>query len=395
MVSIVQEAKRLQSQMVKWRRHIHMHPEIGLETPKTSGLIAEVLQQAGLKVKQKVAGYGVIGLVEGSSSGPTIAIRADIDALKVPEQTGLPFASTIPGLMHACGHDGHVAIALGAAIILNRTKDKIKGNVKFIFQPGEEGPGGALPMIEDGALENPKVDAVIGLHIGNLWEVPSGSIGVKTGAMMAATDRLKVTVKGEGGHGAKPHEAIDAVYVGAQIVNALQSIVSRRISPLDSVVVTVGKFQGGTASNVIAETAVLEATIRCLNTELHQKLPRYLETVVNGTCKSMGAEYEFDYSLGYPVLFNDPSFTKFFTGIAQEVLGKEHVMTLSEPSMGGEDMAFFLQQVPGTFFFLGSRPQGRKVYPHHSPRFDIDESVLWIGAALFAETAVRWLSAEG
>lgn len=394
LIDMIEEARRLQDQMVMWRRHIHMYPEAGLETPRTAAYVAGILREMGLPVRQGVGGHGVTALLEGKSPGPTIAIRADMDAIAVEEITGLPFASREPGIMHACGHDGHTAIALGAASVLTLAKDSLQGNVKFIFQPGEEGPGGALPMIMDGVMENPRVDAVIGLHLGVLWEAPSGVVGVRPGPMMAATDRMEVIIKGKGGHGAMPHQAVDAVCVGAQVVTALQTVVSRMVSPLDPAVVTVGRFQAGSAFNVIAETATLECTVRCLSLDLHGKLPGYLETVVQGVCQAMGAEYELKYTPGYPVLRNDPAFTEFFAGVARDVLGGAGVITLPEPSMGGEDMAYFLQRAPGTYFFLGSRPPGPQVYPHHNPRFDIDESMLWVGAGLFAQTALRWLTAK-
>ncbi len=394
MTGILERAKEFQDRMVLWRRHVHMYPEIGLETPKTAAFVADVLGGMGLSVRQKVGGHGVVAVLEGNSPGPVIAIRADMDALPMEELTGLPFASRNKGFMHACGHDGHVAIALGAAGVLSQVRHALRGSVKFMFQPAEEGPGGALPMISDGALEDPNVDAVVGLHLWVSEDFPSGAVGIRPGPLMAATDRARITIKGEGGHGAMPHEAVDALCVGAHVVTALQTVVSRRASPLQPVVITVGTFQAGTAANIIAEEATLECTVRCLDSDLHGRLPHYIEAVVRGICQAMGADYEFDYVRGYPVLENDLGFTAFFADVARSLLGTESVVTLREPTMGGEDMAYFLQKVPGTYFFLGSSPAGDRFYPHHNPRFDIDEDVFWIGAGLLAETALRWLNKE-
>jgi amidohydrolase len=390
-------ARELAKDIVKWRRHLHAHPETGTETPETAAYIAAVLRELGIEVRTGVGGHGVVGVLRGSPGDGrhdtrTIAVRADIDALNVQEETGLEFASKVPGRMHACGHDGHVAIALGAATILSRMKDGLKGNVKFIFQPAEEGPGGAKPMIEDGALRDPQVDAIVGLHMGCLWNVPSGSVGVMPGAMMAAMDRFEILVKGKGGHGAMPHQTIDALYVGAQVVSALQGIASRRTNPLSPIVVTVGQFHSGSAFNIIPGTAWLEGTVRCLDEELRARIPDMIREVAQGVSAAMGAECEVKYHLGYPVVINDRDFTEFFAGVARDVLeaaGRGTVQQIPEPTMGGEDMAYYLREVPGTFFFLGSRHE--VAYPHHNPKFDIDESTLPLGAALLAETARRWL----
>lgn len=395
MSALVEEARNLQSRLVEWRRYLHQHPEVGAEVPETAAFVAARLKDMGLSVRQGVGGHGVVGVLEGARPGPCFAIRADMDALSITEETGLPFASKYPGRMHACGHDGHMAMALGAAQVLAAVRDRLPGSVRFVFQPAEEGPGGAKPMIEDGVLENPRVGAIIGLHMGVIWDVPSGSVGVMPGPMMAAMDRVDITIRGKGGHGAMPHKTVDAVCVGSQVVCALQTVVSRRVSPLEPAVVTIGSFHSGTAFNIIAGTATLEGTVRCLSESLRQRMPGYIEGIVRGVASGMGAEYEFKYTWQYPVLENDPEFTEFFAGVAREVLGSERVIQLPEPTMGGEDMAFFLKEVPGTFFFLGSgTPERGTAHPHHNPRFDIDEEVLWIGTALFAETAWRWLHAR-
>lgn len=400
---VVQESRGIQDQLVQWRRHLHENPEVGTETPETAAYVAAALRDIGLAVREGVGGHGVVAVLQGGglgvsrvpggSGGParTFAVRADMDALSIQEETGLAFASKRPGKMHACGHDGHTAMALGAAKVLSLAKEHLAGNVKFIFQPAEEGPGGAKPMIEDGVLDDPKVNAIIGLHMGVLWDVPSGSVGVMPGPMMAAMDRFEMVVKGQGGHGAMPHQAIDAVCAASQLVTALQTIVSRRVNPLAPAVVTVGKFHAGTAFNIIAATAALEGTVRCLDEGLRKRMPEYIREIAEGVCRGMGAECELSYFWGYPVLENDCAFTEFFAGVARDVLGADRVARLPEPTMGGEDMAYYLREVPGTFFFLGSRPSSGPVHPHHNSKFDIDEGTLWTGAALLAETARRWL----
>ncbi len=394
MSSLIDAARKLQDQLVTWRRDLHRIPEVGLELPKTARYVAEVLRNLGLEVREGVGGHGVVAVLRGRKGpGRTFAIRADMDALPVQEETGLPFASQHPGRMHACAHDGHMAMALGAAQVLSENRHRLPGCVKFIFQPAEEGPGGAKPMIDDRCLEEPRVDAIIGLHLGNIWDLPSGTVGVKAGPMMAATDRFEITVRGKGGHGAMPHNTQDALCIAAQLVGALQTVVSRNLSPLAPAVLTVGRFHAGTAFNIIAETAHLEGTVRCLSEEIRQQIPQHMERIIRGITQAGGAQYEFSYHWGYPVLVNDPDFTAFFAQVAREVVGSERVRELDVPTMGGEDMAYYLQQVPGTFFFLasGTEEKGTK-YPHHNPRFDFDEEVMWIGTALFVETAMRWLS---
>lgn len=388
-------ALNLQDDIVKWRRHIHQHPEIGEEVPQTSKYIADQLRKMGVEVLENVGGMGVVGIIRGEKSGKTFAVRADIDALLVQEETDLPFASVYDGRMHACGHDAHVAIALATAQILNSKKHNMSGNVKMIFQPAEEGIGGAEPMIKDGALKNPDVDAIVGLHVGVIWDVPLGAFGFKAGPLMACSDRFNIKIKGRGGHGAMPHKTVDAIVVGCKVVEALQNIVSRRIDPLESAVVSVGTFKGGSAENVISETVEIAGTTRCLSSQLRGELPKLMEQIVKGITFSMGAEYELSYKLGYPVVENDPQMTEFMSQTAVELFDESTVKKIEKPSLGGEDMAYFLQEVPGTFFALGTGNSAKKTdYPHHNPRFDVDEAVLWKGAALFAAAAFRFLQLD-
>ncbi len=391
MRELMKAAQKIQDQIVKWRRHFHRYPEIGAEVPETAAYIVKTLKEMGVEVRENVGGMGVVGLIRGKGD-KTFAIRADIDALEMTEETGVPYASEYPARMHACGHDGHAAIALGVARVLTDIKDTLPGNVKILFQPAEEGIGGAEPMIKDGALENPRVDAIIGLHLGVMWDIPSGVIGYHAGPTMASSDSFQVEIKGKGGHGAKPENTVDAILVASQVVTSLQTVVSRKVNPLKPAVISVGIFQAGTMSNIIAEKALLKATVRSLDEEVREALPGHIEDIISGVCKSMGADYDLKYKFNYPVLYNDGEFTHYFAKVAREVLGEKRVMELPGPTMGSEDMGYFLREVPGTFFALGSGTEEKgTAYPHHNPRFNIDEEVLWIGSGLFAEVAFRWL----
>lgn len=389
-MSIKTKAQELQDQLVQWRRQFHTYPEVGLHLPKTEAFVADTLRAMGLKVQTGVGNCsGVVGILEGAKPGKTFAVRADMDALSITEETGLEFASQHPGKMHACGHDGHMAIALGAARLLSEMKEELPGKVKFIFQPAEEGPGGAKPMIEDGVMEG--VDAIMALHLG-IWNVPVGHVGIKRGAMMASMDKFEIEIIGKGGHGAMPHMTVDAVCVAGHVITELQTIVSRKVSPVEPAVITVGSVHSGTAFNIIAERAAMEGTTRALNEDIRKNFPQWIESVVGGVCQGMGADYKFKYSWGYPSLHNDAEFADFFQTVAEDLLGPDQVHQLPEPTMGGEDMAYFLQKAPGIFFCLGIAGKDGIPYPHHNPRFDIDESALWTGSALLAEAAQRWLT---
>ncbi len=353
-----------------------------------------MLSNLGVDIRTNVGGDGVAALLEGNGkTSTTFAVRADMDALPITEETGLPFASKIPGRMHACGHDAHVAMALGAATVLSRMRDELNGNVKFIFQPGEEGGGGARLMIEDGVLENPKVDAIVGGHVGSLWPVGLGVVGVKEGSLMAATDSFTLTVRGKGGHGAAPEQSVDPIIVAAQIALVLQTIVSREISPVTPAVVTIGTIQAGTASNIIPDFCVMRGTVRYIDTEMAEFIPGRIREIAEGVAHSMRAKAELAYKRGYPPLINDPQMTALVKRSASKILGAEKVQDLADPTMGGEDMAYYLQKVPGTFFALGSSDRDAEiVYPNHHPKFDVDESVLPLGAAVFCQSAIDFLN---
>ena len=376
-------------QMINLREAIHMYPEDGFKEFKTSEIIVNELEKLGIKVQKNVAKTGVVGLIEGNYPGKTVLLRADMDALKIQEQADVDYKSKVDGMMHACGHDGHVAGLLGAAMILNELKDKLHGNVKLVFQPAEEKEGGALPMIEEGVLENPKVDAAFGDH---LWGyLKEGEVHLKEGPMMAAPDIFNIKVIGKGGHGAVPQESIDPIVITCQIVNALQTIVSRRMNPLDPVVVTCGKIQGGESFNVIPNEVELEGTIRTFNEETRNLVPRIMEDLVKGITTSQGATYEFKYEPHYPALLNDKNMTNFAKKSLEKVVGKENVFDLKEPNMGGEDFAYFAQKVPSAFMFIGIASNENEPVIHHNPHFKWDSKNVGILAQSLSQIALDYL----
>jgi amidohydrolase len=379
----IREIKEL---IVKTRRDLHLIPETAYTEKKTADYVTRYLKTLELDVQTGIAQYGVVGVMNTGRPGKTLLIRADMDALPITEETGLEFASTHAGAMHACGHDGHMSMVLGAATVLSKNKDHLKGTVKFIFQPAEEGPGGAKPMIEQGVMENPAVDYAIGCH---LWpDIAEGTIGVKAGPLMAAMDRFDLRIIGRGGHGAMPHLCVDALEVGTQVVNALQRIASRHMHPLQPSVVTVGSFHAGSAFNVIAGEAELCGTTRTFDRDIWNTWPERLDKIIGGVCQSMGASYELNYTKGYPPLLNDADMAQVVAACAAKVVGQENVI---EPAstMGGEDMAFYMEKSKGCFFFLGvGRESGA---PIHTSRFDFNEDVLLLGIETYCQVALDLL----
>lgn len=372
----------LQPQLVQWRRTLHQRPELGFREVETAARVAELLRQWGYQPQTGIAQTGVVAVISGSRPGPVMGLRADMDALPIQELNTVPYRSQIDGVMHACGHDGHTAILLGVAHYLAHQREHLRGTVKLIFQPAEEGPGGAKPMIEAGVLENPRVEAMFGLHLWN--DLPAGSVGVRSGPLMAASDFFRCQIQGRGGHGAKPQQTVDALVVAAQVVVALQSVVARQISPLEPAVVTVGEFHSGHARNVIADQATLGGTVRYFNPDLAKVIPQKLESIIQGICHAYGATYRWDYEYLYPPLVNDPAMTELVRTVAQQVVEPGLGVLPDCQTLGGEDMSFFLQEVPGCYFFLGSaNPSKGLDFPHHHPRFDFDEAVLSLGVELF------------
>ncbi|NET26290.1 M20 family metallopeptidase [Okeania sp. SIO1I7] len=385
------EIRKLQPLLVEWRRHLHKRPELGFKEYLTGEFICQKLQEWGIEHQKGVAKTGILATIDSGKPGPVLAIRADLDALPIQELNDVPYRSIHNGVMHACGHDGHTAIALGTAHYLATHRQDFDGIIKIIFQPAEEGPGGAKPMIEAGVLKNPDVDAIIGLHLWN--NLPLGTVGVRSGALMAATERFNCTILGKGGHGAMPHQTVDSVVVAAQIINALQTIVARNINPLDSAVVTVGELNAGRAFNVIADTARMGGTVRYFNLAYQDYFAKRIEQVIAGVCESHGASYEFNYIPLYPPLINDRKMADLVKSVAELLVETPAGVVPECQTMGGEDMSFFLQEVPGCYFFLGSANAEKNLaYPHHHPRFNFDETALGIGVEMFMRCVEKFCS---
>ncbi len=361
------------------RRSIHQWPEIGFKEEKTANLISASLKKLGIKYQIGVARTGVVGRLIIDEKSPTVALRADMDALPITEDTGLPFASQNPGVMHACGHDGHVALILGAAALLKESPPD--GNVVFIFQPAEEGEGGAKPMIEQGVLDD--VDVIFGSHIEGHYQV--GEIGIKTGVHTSYTDYFEIRVTGKGGHAARPHEAVDAVIIASQLVTNLQTIISREIDPVYPAVITIGYLRSGSVYNAIADKAVLKGTIRTTNETIRTRISDKIRKTASSLSALHGAEIKVILKPGYPPVINEETAVKFAISIAEKLVGKDKTIAIPFPSLGGEDFAYYLQKIPGCFVRFGAAKEGHEMLSSHSPHFDFDEDVLRIGAAYMSE----------
>lgn len=375
-------------EMVGIRRHLHEYPELSFEEVETPAYIAAYHKKLGHEVREGVGGRGVVALLRGARPGKTVALRADFDALAIQEENDIPFKSKVAGKMHACGHDGHTATLLGLAKALNHMKSGITGNIIFIHQHAEEvAPGGAKPMIEDGCLDG--VDVIFGTH---LWApTPIGEILVKDGAIMAAADKVEIAIQGKGGHGAEPHHSIDAVTLASQFVISAQQLISRRIDPLKSAVLTIGHFEAINPFNVIADRVKLAGTIRTFEEDVRTQMEQELEAVLNATCLAFGASYEYRYTRGYPPVYNHQKETEFVAQLASTVPGVEQVKTCP-PFMVGEDFAYYLEKVPGTFFFTGAKsPEWETAYPHHHARFDFDERAMLIAAKTLGKATLEYL----
>ena len=390
-MDIREEVADLEDELIALRRDFHMHPELCFREVRTSRIVGDYLESLGLDVTRGVGKTGVVGLLKGKEKGNTVMLRADMDALPIQELNNVPYRSQNDGVMHACGHDGHTAMLLIAAKILARHKGELKGNIKFIFQPCEETmPGGAKAMVDDGVLENPHVDAAFGLHL--ISDAPSGMIGMKQGATMAAGDKFTIDVIGKGGHGAMPHLSVDPVVISSYVIQALQTIASREVDSLDAIVLTIGVVEGGTAFNIIPGDVKLTGTVRTLNESLHREMPGKMGRIVKGVCDAFRGQYKLDYQAGVPVLVNDVEKTKFVKFIAERVVEKDHVLDFPA-QMGYDDMSYFLQVVPGTYYYIGSGNKDKGAdYPHHHPRFDIDEDNLLIGTEMHVKVALGFLA---
>ncbi len=375
------------------RRDFHRHPELGFQEVRTAGIVARELNELGLEVSTGIGRTGVVALLEGKHPGPVVLLRVDMDALPIQETTGAEYASTTPGVMHACGHDGHTAIGLTVARLLNDHRSSLKGSVKLVFQPAEEGLGGAEAMLADGLMQNPRPDTALSLHLWN--EKPLGWIGVTPGPVMAAADIFRIHLQGQGGHGAQPHFAVDPLVASAQIITALQSIVSRNVSPLESGVVSVTALHAGEAFNIIPEKVEMQGTLRTFKPDIRSLILDRFHQIVDGLAQAFKCQVEVDTQSLTPAVVNDPQVTAIVQQTVRELLIDSDLDT-GMMTMGSEDMAFMMQDIPGCYFFVGSaNPEKGLDAAHHHPRFDIDEESMPRAAALMAAAAMKLLDGEG
>lgn len=403
---IDEHADEIEQEVIEWRRHFHENPELSNREFETAAYISEYLNRLGLQVETGVAKTGVVALLEGGQPGPVIGLRADMDALPVTERTDVPFASTATGMyqgkevgvMHACGHDTHMAILMGVAKILTEMKDDLSGTVKFIFQPAEEGAprgeeGGAELMVKEGVLENPDVDVIFGLHINDA--TPVGTIRYRPEGIMASVNSFSLDIKGKQAHGSAPWNGIDPIVTAAQIINNAQTIVSRSMELTNqAAVVTFGVIEGGVRHNIIPENVHLEGTIRALDEDMRKLIFQRLETIVQNTAASNGAEATLTINKGYPITYNDPELTAMMAPTLEEVAGEGNAVTMNAIT-GAEDFSFFQQEVPGLYFFVGGKAPGREAAGHHTPDFYIDESGMKLGVRAMSNLVIDYMSSAG
>ncbi|MGM0410312.1 MAG: M20 metallopeptidase family protein [Bacillota bacterium] len=388
---ILKKATEIEDEIIKIRHKIHQNPELAFEEEKTAALALSELEKLDYKVESGVYYTGVCGLLENSKgkNDKTILLRADMDALPIQENTGKSYSSKNDGVMHACGHDGHVAILIGVAKVLNELRDEFSGNVKFVFQPAEEAEGGAKGMIENGVLESPDVDAALGLH---LWgTTPKGMVEYKGGPFMASPDKFTLKIKGQGGHAAQPEKSIDPIPIATTIVNQFQNIISRRTDPLESAVISVCHIEGGYTHNVIPDDVLIEGTVRSLIPEVREKLPEFMEEVVEKVTAIYGADYEFDFEYRFPPLINDENMAKLLSKSAKKIIGDNRVKELDKANMGGEDFSYFAEAVPANFFYLGMAPEDGEM-KHHQAKFDVDDDVLKDGIAIMTQAVIDYFN---
>ena len=386
------EAHALREELIARRRDLHEHPEIAFEEVRTSGIVAEELNKLGLEVQTGVGKTGVVGILDGDEDGPTVLVRADMDALPIEEENDVPYRSTVAGKMHACGHDAHTSIGLGVAKVMSQHRDQLRGRIKFVFQPAEEVAGGALAMIKDGVLEHPRPDVSLGLHV---WSgIPIGEVGITSGPTMAGSNAFKITVTGKGGHGASPHETHDPVICAAQMITALQTVVSRNVDPLDGAVVSVTQMQAGSADNVIPQQAVLRGTTRAFRQEVQTLIKERMQTVVENLAAAMNCAATLEYNDQTVPVINDPVVTERVRGALGTIMDPNKIR-FDERTMGAEDMGYLMDDVPGLFMFVGAANSELGAdYPHHHPKFNIDEDVLPLSVALMSRAVAAYVLDE-
>jgi hippurate hydrolase len=388
------EAQQMLDDTIQLRRRIHRHPELGLTLPRTQATVLEALDGLGLEVRTGQRTTSVIARLRGARPGPTILLRGDMDALPMPEDTGLPFASEVPNAMHACGHDGHTAMLVGAARLLARRRDSLAGSVLFMFQPGEEGFHGARVMIEEGLLDGEDAPSgAFAMHVTH--RRPAGVISAKPGPTAAAADTIQMIVRGQGGHASAPHDCLDPIPIACEIVQALQTMVTRRVHVFDPAVVTIAKIEAGTTRNVIPETATLLGTVRTVSEATRESVLAGVRRVAQGVAAAHGAEVDVEITRGYPPTVNDERFARFVLDTGRELLGPDGAQQASNPMMGAEDFSYVLQRVPGAMANLGTRPDSGPAYPNHSNRMLLNESALATGVAMHAAVAFRFLERKG
>ncbi|MRH41508.1 amidohydrolase [Aquibacillus halophilus] len=378
---VFSKLNELYEEMVEIRRHLHMHPELSFEEHQTAKFIAEYQSKLGLEVRKGVGGMGVIATLHGGKPGKTVAIRADFDALPISEENDVPYKSKNPGVMHACGHDAHTAIALGMAKALVEYKEELEGTIVFIHQHAEEqDPGGAIAMIEDGALDG--VDVIFATHMENY--IPVNTISHSNEYIFGSSDDFVIDIKGVGGHAAFPHDTTDVIAIGSQLVNNLHQIVSRKVDPLKSAVLTIGSFRAGSKANVISGMGRLEGTVRTFDKDVRQQMHDWIQQITEHTCKAFGADFDVNYQFGYPATLNDRTMNQLLVNAAMDVLPEDNIKE-EPPTMGAEDFSYFLEHRPGTYFFTGSANEDKGfIYPYHHPKFDIDERALLNGSKVMS-----------
>jgi amidohydrolase len=385
--SIKDLAITLAPRLIEIRRHLHSHPELSGQEHQTAAYVAGVLSSCGLHIREAVGKVGVVGELPGQGQDERLlAIRTDMDALPIQERTGLDFASRTSGVMHACGHDVHTTVGLGTAMVLSQLGKPLPGDIRFLFQPAEEVAQGAQWMVEDGVME--RVNAILSVHV--FPSIRAGKVGIRYGALTAAADDLELTILGESGHGARPHEAIDAIWIAAQVITNLQQAISRTQNPLRPVVLTIGQISGGRAPNVIADQVKLTGTVRSLHPETSATLPGWIEKIVANTCATYGAKYDLNYRHGVPSVQNDTALTQLLEASVVEGWGHDAVQVIQEPSLGAEDFSCYLQHAPGSMFRLGVGFADRPNHPLHHPQFEVDETAIVTGVVTMATAAYKY-----
>lgn len=377
--------------IVSIRHDIHEHPELGMHEIRTAKTVAENLKKLNLNIKTEVDKTGVVATLKGKNSGKTLLLRADMDALPLNETTNLTYKSINKGVMHACGHDVHTSVLIGTADILSKLSDNINGQVKFVFQPAEEcsPTGGASEMIKEGILEDPHVDAAIALHV---WPFPLGTVALRSGVMMAKSDRIFIKVKGKSSHGSAPHKGNDAIVTAGYFITALQTIISRNVDPLDNAVISIGKISGGDRYNIIADEVNMEGTVRTFNPDLSKSMPERIKKIIKNICAGLGCDYEFKYVNGYPETYNNKKLTEFVISTLEKSIGKENVIIANKPATGGEDFSYFTKKVPSTFMWLGCKSEINKdCCILHNPHFICDDNCIKVGIKSLCNIALNFL----